>query len=118
MLAETSRQTARCAACNADLKHLVEIQARPRSHGLLAFVSKGFAILRCPQCNLMWSDVPPDFDSEQIYTQEYFQGGVPDGYFDYLGSESLLTAEYSNRLQLIRRYKPSGRLLELGCAPG
>jgi SAM-dependent methyltransferase len=83
-----------------------------------AFSTRGFSILRCPHCRLMWTDVPPGFDSDQIYTKEYFEGGLPDGYFDYLGSEKLLMHEFLSRTQLIRSWVSGGRLLEIGCATG
>lgn len=83
-----------------------------------AFRIKGFAILRCQRCGLLWTRAARTFDPDSLYTQEYFQGGVSDGYFDYLGSERFLTKEYRARLSLIRARLPVGRLLEIGCATG
>ncbi len=81
------------------------------------YAVKGWPILRCERCGLRWTDAR-GLDAASIYTEEYFQGGVPDGYFDYLGSERLLRDEYEARLALIRRHCRSGRLLEVGCATG
>jgi hypothetical protein len=83
-----------------------------------AFHVNGFAILRCPRCKLLWTRVPPDYRPDSIYTQEHFQGGVSDGYYDYVGSEAFLAREYSARLAGIRTYQPRGRLFEIGCASG
>jgi SAM-dependent methyltransferase len=81
------------------------------------YTAKGYPIRRCPACGLLFAEVA-DFDANRIYTEAYFQGGAPDGYVDYLGSEPLLGAEYRQRLSWIRRYCASGRLLEVGCATG
>lgn len=83
----------------------------------LAYTVKGYPIRRCPACGLLFAEVT-DFDAGRIYTEGYFQGGAPDGYVDYLGSEPLLAAEYQARLQSILRHCASGRLLEVGCATG
>lgn len=81
------------------------------------YAVKGWPILRCERCGLRWTDAR-GLDAASIYTEAYFQGGVPDGYFDYLGSERLLRDEYEARLALIQRYRRGGRLLEVGCATG
>jgi SAM-dependent methyltransferase len=114
-----------CQACGYPRETLVESthsvgHKRKPSEWLfdLAFSVHGFPIARCPQCNLMWTETPPDFGSDHIYTKEYFEGGRPDGYFDYLGSEPLLEREYSSRINLIRSHVQGGRLLEVGCATG
>jgi 2-polyprenyl-3-methyl-5-hydroxy-6-metoxy-1,4-benzoquinol methylase len=83
-----------------------------------AFRVNGFLILRCPRCRLLWTQTPSDYDSDSLYTEAYFQGAVPDGYFDYVGSEQFLKQEYRNRVSLIRAYQPQGRLFEIGCASG
>jgi hypothetical protein len=83
-----------------------------------AFAVKGFPIARCPVCKLLWTDTHPGFNPSGIYTEEYFQGGVPDGYSDYLGSEVLLAREFETRLKFIRSFRPGGKLFEIGCATG
>jgi SAM-dependent methyltransferase len=82
------------------------------------FTVKGFPIARCPVCRLLWTDTSPGFDTNSIYTEDYFQGGVPDGYSDYLGSEKLLAREFETRLAFVRSFQPGGRLFEIGCATG
>lgn len=84
----------------------------------VAWVKNGYRILRCGHCGLLATETPDDFDAAAIYTESYFQGGAPDGYYDYLGSERLLAHEHDSRLRLLRSYVPTGRLLELGCASG
>ena len=81
------------------------------------YVVKGHPIRRCSGCALLWADAP-EVEPQAIYTEAYFQGGVSDGYFDYLGSERLLGAEHRARLAFVRRHAAGGRLLEVGCATG
>src|SRR5579871_2193113 len=83
-----------------------------------AFTAKGFRIARCRNCQLMWTETSPSFDAKRLYTREYFQGGAPDGYSDYLGSEPLLQREFESRLSLVRSFTPAGQLFEIGCATG
>lgn len=83
-----------------------------------AFRVKGFSILKCPRCGLLWTRAGPDFNPDSIYTEGYFQGKVPDGYLDYVGSERFLGREYRARVSLIRAYQPDGRLFEIGSASG
>jgi SAM-dependent methyltransferase len=84
----------------------------------VVWVKNGYRILRCDHCGLLATEVPDGFDPAVIYTQEYFQGGVSDGYYDYLGSDALLAREHAHRLALVRSYVPAGKLLEIGCASG
>ena len=98
----------RCEACG--------YSGTPRE----VYAVKGWPILRCERCGLRWTDAR-GLDAAAIYTEEYFQGGMPDGYFDYLGSERSLRDEYEARLALIQRHlrpRRGGRLLEVGCATG
>ena len=83
-----------------------------------AYQVRGFRILRCPRCRLLWTQVGRDHDPDSVYTEAYFQGKIPDGYFDYIGSEAFLKQEYHARLSVIRAYQPQGHLLEVGCASG
>ena len=59
-----------------------------------------------------------DFDPESYYTADYFSGGHDDGYADYLGAEPILRREFAGTVDFIRRFRPSGRLLDVGCAYG
>jgi SAM-dependent methyltransferase len=94
------------------------IRSRTTAAPSIAFTVKGFPIVKCPACNLLWTDTRPGFDTNNIYTEDYFQGGVPDGYSDYLGSEKLLAREFRARVKFVRSFQPGGRLFEIGCATG
>src|SRR5262245_46222713 len=77
----------------------------------------GCDILSCQDCGL-GRTVATDFDPAAYYTQDYFAGGQTDGYADYLGAEHVLRREFSRTVAFIRRHRPDGRLLEVGCAYG
>src|SRR5262249_8427865 len=71
----------------------------------------------CEECGIGRSETR-NFDPGTYYTKDYFSGQHADGYGDYLGSEAVLRREFARTVDLIRRYRPHGRLLELGCAYG
>jgi SAM-dependent methyltransferase len=100
----------RCPICSASGRGLEPAER--------VFTVKGFSIARCPGCKLLWTDTSPGFDTNSIYSEEYFQGGVPDGYSDYLGSEKLLAREFDARLEFVRSFQSGGKLFEIGCATG
>lgn len=85
-----------------------------------AFVKKGFTVLRCDTCGVGTLD--PDevarVDVTAIYDDGYFSGNQQDGYADYGASEQVLRYEFRRTLDGLRKLKPLGKLLELGCAYG
>jgi SAM-dependent methyltransferase len=81
------------------------------------FRKNGCEIFACTECGL--GHVATDaFDPGAYYTDSYFSGGHADGYADYAGSEAVLRREFAATLQYLRRFVPSGQLLEVGCAYG
>lgn len=89
---------------------------RATAHALL-YRKNGSDVFRCQECGLGRTEAAA-FDPDAYYTEDYFSGGHADGYADYLGAESVLRAEFARMVEFIRGFKPSGRLLELGCAYG
>ena len=81
------------------------------------YAKNGCHILHCTQCELGRADAS-GFDPESYYTADYFSGGHADGYADYLGAEPILRREFAGTVDFIRRFRPSGRLLDVGCAYG
>src|SRR6266404_1565158 len=77
----------------------------------------GCHILVCRECGLGRAETDA-FDPTAYYTDAYFSGGHMDGYADYLGCERVLRREFARTVQFIRQRRPSGRLLEIGCAYG
>lgn len=94
-----------CPACGCETSHRY------------LYTKQDCHILRCQDCGLGRADTT-SFDPANYYTEEYFSGGQTDGYADYLGSESVLRREFAREVNFIRRWCPSGRLLEIGCAYG
>jgi SAM-dependent methyltransferase len=78
----------------------------------------GFDISICPGCGLGRTSVPEGFDPSALYDAGYFSGGRRDGYANYTASERVLRREFRRSLATLRRFVPSGRLLEVGCAYG
>ena len=81
------------------------------------YSKNGCGIVRCTECGLGRA-LADSFDTRAYYTEDYFTGGRADGYADYLASEPVLRREFAKIVHFIRRYIPSGKLLELGCAYG
>ena len=73
--------------------------------------------MRCEQCGLGRAETS-GFDPAQYYTADYFSGKRADGYADYLGAEAILRREFAQTVKFIRKFRSSGRLLEVGCAYG
>lgn len=97
-------QSNACAVCGrCETRHLYKVN--------------GFDVVRCA-CGLARTELPPSFDIESIYTQEYFQGGHRDGYANYARSGEELRYEFRRSLDTLARFVPGGRLVELGCAYG
>jgi hypothetical protein len=81
------------------------------------YVKNDCEIFRCTGCGIGRADMT-GFDSAAYYTDGYFSGQQMDGYSDYVGSEVVLRREFAREVEFIRRYRPCGRLIEIGCAYG
>jgi SAM-dependent methyltransferase len=77
----------------------------------------GCPIRQCRDCGLGQAD-PEGFDPGSYYTADYFNGQHSDGYADYLGAEPVLRKEFARTVAFIRKFVPTGRLLDIGCAYG
>ncbi len=98
----------RCPACRGD--------ALSRS-----FEKKGYAIMRCRGCGLVFTALPEGFDPGSVYDASYFTGGQEDGYGDYAATKDILHREFARDVALLRRItgdRPGLRLLEVGSAHG
>jgi SAM-dependent methyltransferase len=84
---------------------------------VLRFRRNGCDILECASCGLGRAQASA-FDPAAYYNEDYFSGGHADGYANYLGAEPVLRREFGRSVEFIRRFRPGGRLLELGCAYG
>lgn len=99
-------QDFKCTICGANSKKIT------------VFKVNDCIIRNCAECGVGSADVQ-GFDAENYYTEDYFNGGHPDGYVDYAGSREILKAEFSNILTLLSSHlSPGSRVLEIGCAHG
>jgi len=94
-----------CPACGKSTEHRT------------LFVKNGCEILRCSACGLGRAQTA-NFDPGRYYTGDYFSGRRPDGYADYRDTEPVLRREFARTVEFIRKRRPAGRLLEIGCAYG
>jgi 2-polyprenyl-3-methyl-5-hydroxy-6-metoxy-1,4-benzoquinol methylase len=81
------------------------------------FKANGCEIWQCERCGLGRAETSK-FDPNTYYTADYFSGRCGDGYSDYRGAEPVLRREFARSVDFVRRFFPSGRLLDLGCAYG
>lgn len=89
---------------------------RATPHDFL-YTKNGCDVFRCEDCGLGRAETS-SFDPLAYYAEGYFSGQRSDGYADYLGAEPVLRREFARTVDFIRRRKPNGRLLEIGCAYG
>lgn len=76
--------------------------------------------VKCSNCNLI-SIFPHPTDSEinEMYSEEYYTGDdtqTHHGSVDYFSATKNI--DYSTQINLIKSFKPSGHILEVGCATG
>jgi SAM-dependent methyltransferase len=81
------------------------------------YSKNGCDIMQCAACGLGRAQAN-GFDPGSYYTGDYFSGGHADGYADYRGAEPVLRREFAHTVDFIRKHKPGGRLLDVGCAYG
>ncbi len=94
-----------CPACNRATRHE------------FLYTKNGCDVFRCQECGLGRAETS-SFDPLAYYAEGYFSGLQSDGYADYVGAEPVLRREFARTVEFIRRRKPKGRLLEIGCAYG
>ncbi len=78
-----------------------------------------FGICRCALCGLVRLN-PRLVEAQlaEVYEHEYFSGDHATGYDSYEMDARLYEKTFARRLKLIRRFKPAGRLLDIGCSLG
>lgn len=89
------------------------------------FALKGFNLVRCRRCGLIYVNPRPApqalyglYDEnyfahrDNCYTDEYF------GYYDYIASKDKIKKSFVRHLKTIERFRRPGELLDVGCAAG
>lgn len=72
-------------------------------------------IVQCPKCDLVYYARVAQHAAHELYDETYFQNGE---YIDYVADKALAQRNFSHRIRELRKLKPSGKLLEIGCAYG
>lgn len=94
-----------CPLCGQDrLKHLYERQ----------YQSRTWRLARCLDCGLHFTDPQPTRDDiNAFYAGDYHSELRADG-----AAEKISGQKYERYTRMIRRFAPSGRTLDVGCATG
>lgn len=80
------------------------------------WLSKYGKLKQCKYCGLVRADDRYfQTDSKKIYTDEYFNGL---DYLNYSAEEVALKHNFNSRIKLIKTFKKTGKLLDIGCAYG
>lgn len=89
---------------------------------LLLFLEKNtYRIYRCPVCGLGETDLKRNYLTfvKEFYSREYYEGDpTRSAYADYELDKPLIARNMRKFLSFIRQHKPSGKLLDVGCAYG
>jgi SAM-dependent methyltransferase len=75
----------------------------------------GGTYFRCAECRGLFLHPTPTLDEMRAYAEAHYRNGV---YAEYVAARALKLATFRDRLRWIKKYKSSGKLLDLGCACG
>lgn len=91
----------------------------PGAPPILRLVKDGFAVYRCPGCTLqfVWPQ-PSDEGLRALYDADYFKRGNKYAPTNANGAADPNRLNDLVKINLVRRFKTSGRLLDVGCAMG
>lgn len=81
----------------------------------------GFSLYKCTRCGLVMTDlgIPYDRFVEEHYNKKYFTGDMHrSAYINYKDDKLVIVRNMQKFLREIQRTKPSGKLLDAGCALG
>lgn len=81
----------------------------------------GYSIYRCGVCGLARTDLHQNYEKflRDHYSKEYFTGKQECGaYVDYKDDKPMIVCNMRKFLREIKRHKPGGKLLDVGCAMG
>lgn len=81
----------------------------------------GYWIYRCPACHLGETDLKRDYTKfvKEFYSEGYYEGDpTRSAYADYELDKPLIVKNMKKFLSFVARVKPTGKLLDVGCAFG
>ncbi len=81
----------------------------------------GYWIYRCPRCRLCETDLKREYDAfvREFYSKGYYEGDpTRSAYADYELDKPLIVKNMRKFLSFLTSRKPSGKLLDVGCAFG
>jgi SAM-dependent methyltransferase len=85
------------------------------------FKKRGYRLFRCPKCGLVSTELGLEYEKfvRVFYQKGYFTGDESCGaYAQYEDDKRFITRNMEHHLEVIRNLKPSGKLLDIGCAMG
>ncbi len=80
-----------------------------------------FRVVACNRCSLNFLSprLAEPVMLRRYQDQDYFRSAVPgQGYDEYLEVRQNWNKTFARRLRQIRKYRPGGRVLDVGCGPG
>jgi 2-polyprenyl-3-methyl-5-hydroxy-6-metoxy-1,4-benzoquinol methylase len=98
--------------------HVVDCPSCVSSSHTVLFVKRGYPIVRCNECGLVFSN--PQVD-ESVVLDEYREGGANDLWVDVLTSPRQLELDrekFGEILNELEPYRGAGRLLDVGTSIG
>ncbi|MCB0346262.1 MAG: class I SAM-dependent methyltransferase [Bdellovibrionales bacterium] len=90
---------------NAEVRHVFELSS----------------YVRCQDCNLVYLSprMKESFLFAEVYdTPTYYGGDEGHGYETYEEEVHIYKKTFEDRVRVLRRFKNSGRVLDIGCGPG
>jgi SAM-dependent methyltransferase len=85
------------------------------------FEKLGYPMFKCPACGLVQTGLGKEYESfvRSFYQKGYFTGDPKYGaYAQYEDDKRFITRNMDHHLKRIRKFKKSGKLLDIGCAMG
>lgn len=86
-----------------------------------AFNKYGYQITVCPNCLLFQTNLDEPYAEvvNEYYSRSYFMGSKNrTGYADYEGDQEVDGKNFNRFIKVIKKYKQTGKLLDIGCATG
>lgn len=87
---------------------------------LSLFTKEGYEVARCRRCGFTFlnSQITPQF-LKDYYSENFFNDpGIKHGFSNYENEFESLKITFAERINIIKKYKPMGSLLDIGCATG